>query len=89
MISKITLRILETLGQMKYIKISKWLWNGIGWIWCNFESWWIFEDLLRMMFKQILMSLSNGSIHDWGTKNECLTEKKIPKEIFGFLFILH
>jgi len=30
-----------------------------------------------------------GSIHDWGTKKECLTEKKITKDNFGFLFILY
>jgi len=87
MISKIKFKLLEILGQMKYMKISKWWWNGIGCIWCNFESWWILEDLLRMMFKQISMNLSNGSIHDWGTKNECLTKKGLQRMILDFLIL--
>jgi hypothetical protein len=29
------------------------------------------------------------AIHDWGTKNECLSFLKITKDNFGFLFILH
>jgi hypothetical protein len=43
------------------------------------------EDLLRVMFKQILMNLSNGSIHDWGTKNECLIEKALQRTILDFI----
>jgi len=56
-----------------------------------------FEASARLMARVVVLPflllvclcLLFGSIHDWGTKKECLTKKWTTKDNFGFLFILH